>query len=463
MALQFKPSLAFKGAQRRLLGWKHSKMSAEQPTHAEAFKAILEGSNRERSWHSRARDLLSLKSLYVLTAIASFVCFAALGALNSVADECLVVDPDARCCSCISLSASQLDGQQMPTVRAYNDLFNGIATIINACFGTVFVIYAVRFENRYLLFCMVVTQFIEIVRCLMDVILDPERDAGIRSGVGAVRLVLVVAGSLFMFASWVLVRPVYKLFGWRIFRRGGARRSVRDMYKMFQRFRAMNLLDIQGSFVLFFVFVAYMDVARTDIWVFALLSVCEIMASRFLIKYLKREDLIGVLLTLVCKLVALVWWVIVATMYFSCYLRFSDSVRGTEEWWSLARVPDLQSVFSSYAGRECLASHTIHDARTLELVAQTLLEAVVFRLISTVFAILVSRNFNRGLRDLFYKKKRVASSAPDERMIEDSERTYEEDELDPYTGEHSDEERGPRAVSRPTPAGFTCNGPIEDE
>lgn len=413
-------------------------MSTDEPKYAATFGAILADSQKDQPWYQRLhlRDFFTLKKMYVLTAVSSFVCFAIFGSLVTIRSECEIVNPEGRCCSCVTLTPEQLDGQEIPMITTYNDLFYGLVTIMNAVFGTIYVVYAITFENRYLLFCMIATQFIEVVRCVLDVALETLTEE--TEKYFAARYVLVFMGAGFMIASWLLVRPVYKLFGWRIFRRSGAKRSVRDMYKMFQRFRAMNLLDIQSAAVLMVVYIAYLDVAQSDVWVFVLLCICEIMASRFLIKYLKREDMTGVVITLVCKFVAMAWWIVVGIMYLECYSRFNTSSQETKSWWLLARVPDLQSVLSSYRGRECLAPHTVHDDRTLELIIQTLLEAVLFRIASTALAVVVCRNFHKGLRDLFYTKKRAKREDTEETMMDQPQR---EDDLDPYAaGEYSDED-----------------------
>ncbi|RNF26855.1 uncharacterized protein Tco025E_00937 [Trypanosoma conorhini] len=106
---------------------------------------------------------------------------------------------------------------------------------------------------------MAATQAIELLRVTIDTVLaGPQGDER-----GVFRWVVLGLAGFIMVVSWCLLRRVYKSFGWTIFRRGGAKRSVREMFRMHQRHRACNLLDAQCACLLFAALVFFLSRVST--------------------------------------------------------------------------------------------------------------------------------------------------------------------------------------------------------
>eukprot|EP00758_Cryptobia_borreli_P002459 Tbor_TRINITY_DN3046_c0_g1::TRINITY_DN3046_c0_g1_i1::g.17396::m.17396 len=260
-------------------------------------------------------------------------------------------------------------------------------------------------ENKFVLFCILTTQIGECSRCFIDLMITHRKDEP--NDMIKTQHAFLYIGIIFTFASCLFIYRVFKEFSWKIFRRGGAKRSIRELYKKFQRFRAVNLLDTQSSTLIFLLFIMYLDTVRKDgAWVFIMFLLCDIISSRYLIKYLKREDSVGVIISIIARLVVLIWWLTVLGVYFKCYIEYNESRARTAPWWNMERLPDLSSVVGSYRGLSCLAPGTSYDSRTLHLIIISSLMAVGFRIVSLVFAALRVKRFNRGLRDVFYAKKR---------------------------------------------------------
>ena len=128
------------------------------------------------------------------------------------------------------------------------------------------------------------------------------------------------------------------------------------------------------------------------------------LSSRYTVKYLKREDKAGVFLCLAVKVVVTGYWIALLGKSALCYSSYAESRRRTADWFN-ERAPDLMSVYHSYDGLPCIAPQTTFDDRTLELIAVNLAQAIVFRLLSALFALLCMRNFGHGLKEVFYKKQ----------------------------------------------------------
>lgn len=443
---------------------------AQQPKRyrfGSQFDAVLNASKPKRKfYHVEWRSYLTPKVGYVSFAFGSFFLMFLFGALAiRVTDMCFIQNAVGRCCTCVTIedAAERLHGQVMQYVSSWNDVYYGVLMMINSLFGVLYLYTGLKDENKFLLGCMVATQALECGRGLLDIALEPggtEDDTmrNVRTGIMWAAVVVMVCG-------WVFLRPVYRLFGWKIFRQGGAKKSIRNMYKMYQRYRAANLLDIQSSFLIFLIFFLYLDVVRWHgYWVFICFFLCDIQASRYMLKYLKREDMRGVIISVACKLFVISWWIYVIFTYITCYTRYETSRSVTEPWWLLGYVPELTSVFDSYNGLSCLAWHTVHDARTLEVLLMNFAQAMLFRIGSLIVSIFVCRNFGKGLRDVFYT--RAAGDNHEEGLIDDNEsmqainggttrRTAANvDDDDKYYGEYSDEEFDPDKYREKHPQEF---------
>lgn len=422
------------------------------------FNAVLNASKPKRKFYQVDwRTYLTPKVGYVSFAFGSFFLMFLFGALAMrVTEMCFIQNAVGRCCSCVTIAdeAERLHGQIMQYTASWNDIYYGVLMMVNSLFGVLYLYTGLKDENKFLLGCMVATQTLECARGLLDIALEPggtEDDTmrNIRTGIMWAAVVVMVCG-------WVFLRPVYRVFGWKIFRQGGAKKSIRNMYKMYQRYRAANLLDIQSSFLIFLIFFLYLDVVRWHgYWVFICFFLCDIQASRYMLKYLKREDMRGVIISVCCKLFVISWWGYVIYTYILCYNRYADSRSATMSWWLLGYVPELLSVYDSYNGLSCLAPHTVHDARTLEVLAINFGQAMLFRFGSLIVSIFVCRNFGKGLRDVFYV--RAGAAGTDESLM-DNDRSMQaigsdaterravntaEDEDEKYYGEYSDEEFDP--------------------
>ena len=253
-----------------------------------------------------------------------------------------------------------------------------------------------------------------------------------------VREIVMFAACAMMFGSWCFLRPLYKSFGWKIFRVGGAKKEIREMYKTFQKYRALNLLDIQSSFMFFVLLFLYLRIGRFDYWAFFCMFLCDVQASRYMLKYLKREDMTGVAVSVISKLFVVSWWIVVLQDYVGCFNRYATSRKTTAPWFtptnsSFGYAPDLNSVVASYAGTNCISPQTLHDSRTLEVLLINFGQAAVFRVGSIFVSVFVCRNFNRGLRDVFYVRPKEDK---DRELINDSR----DDDNEKKYGEYSDEE-----------------------
>jgi hypothetical protein len=417
------------------------------------FEAIINATKPKRKWYQLEwRSHLTPKTGYVSFAFGAFFLMFIFGVLAiRVTKNCFIQNSSGRCCSCVVIADAEerLNGQTMKYLTSNNDVYYGVLMMINSLFGVLYLWTGLRDENKFLLFCMVATQTLECARGLLDIALEPTGSE--TDGMRTARTIIMWVTVVVMVCGWAFLRPVYKLFGWKIFRQGGAKKQIRNMYKVYQRYRALNLLDIQSSFLIFLIFFLYLDVVRWHgYWVFIVTFLCDIQASRYMLKYLKREDLKGVLLSVVSKLFVIIWWAIVIKTYLTCYDRYTESRELTASWWLLGYVPELNSVYDSYNGVSCLAPNTMHDARTMEVLMVNFGQALVFRFGSLIVSIFVCRNFGKGLRDVFYKPTdEQSTSFIDGRSmhsIHASQAPQNPD--DKLYGAYSDEEYDPKTTKR---------------
>ncbi|RNF26854.1 uncharacterized protein Tco025E_00936 [Trypanosoma conorhini] len=120
------------------------------------------------------------------------------------------------------------------------------------------------------------------------------------------------------------------------------------------------------------------------------------MASRYAVKYLKREDYGGVLLPLLCGPAFFVCWTVALNEYAACWREFQGSRARTRGWWSSAFFPSLASVASYYAGGARLASHTTFDTRVAEMLLISYVCVLLFRAASFFIGVRIVMNFGRG-------------------------------------------------------------------
>jgi hypothetical protein len=412
--------------------------------YGEQFANIVNRSKPKTKWYKvDIKRILDARVGYQVTAYGSFLLMMLFGILAMrIPSLCLVTNPTGRCCTCVydepfdSDALMRMNGQVMPRISTYNDVYYGVVMVINSLFGMLYIFTGLRDENKYLLFAMFATQTLECGRGLLDTFLERSQE---NPAIRNTREIFMYCACGAMVGSWLFLRPLYKQFGWKIFRVGGAKKEIRQMYKTFQQYRALNLLDIQSSFMLFVIFFLYLSVENFDYWAFFCMFLCDIQASRYMLKYLKHEDFTGVLISVVSKLFVVSWWTVILNTYLSCFNRFNDSRAATQEWFtptntSFGYAPDLGSVADTYAGTSCISSHTQHDARTLEMLLLNFSQAAVFRIGSIIVGFVVCRNFRRGLRDVFYVR------APSESERELNTAVNAESESEKRYGEYSDEE-----------------------
>lgn len=420
--------------------------------YGEQFANIVKRSTPKRKWYKvDFRSLLDARVGYQITSYGSFILMMLFGILAfRVPSLCRIFQATGRCCQCVynepfsADSLTHMNGQTMPRLDAYNEIYYGIVMIVNSLFGMLYIYTGLRDENKYLLFAMFATQTLECGRGLLDTFLERSLE---NQGIRYAREALMFAACGVMVCSWMFLRPLYKQFGWKIFRVGGAKREIRQMYKTFQKYRALNLLDIQSSFMLFIIFFMYLNVKNFDYWAFFCMFLCDIQASRYMLKYLKHEDMTGVIISVVSKLFVVSWWTVILNTYLDCFNSFNNSRKATAAWFtptnsSYEYAPDFGSVISSYTGATCISTMTQHDARTLEMIILNFAQAAVFRVGSILVAVLVCRNFKRGLRDVFYTRSKEESS----RELTDSGRPLNDDAMtedEKRYGQYSDEEYDP--------------------
>jgi hypothetical protein len=359
------------------------------------FGRIVSNTKGQKSWYDcDIRRHCTIVNGYIIVSVTSFLLMAISAAIMMQPDQtCKVMQPTGRCCECLEILESQHPDNPMPMMDSWNSFFYGAIMIINSAFGCWYVYVGVKSENKYQLAVMFLTQALECGRNLVDFDLA-------FGPLKTVRIVLMFMAIVFMLLTAAFLYPLYKTFGWNVFRRGGAKPQLRLYYKTFQQYRAVSRLDVQSSFLLFAVFIFYLD--RRKWYVLITLWVCDIMASRLMIKYLKRECRVGVLLSVTAKIYMFAYWMVVVNDYRTCYDEYTDSRAATAKYWTEPRVPLLTSVYDNYEGLECLAAGTHHDFRVAEMVWLNLGQAVLFRVASLILSVRVWMNFGRGVKGMFY-------------------------------------------------------------
>ena len=384
----------------------------------DAFARIAQQVRGDEKWyHCDWRRLLEWKTAYVAVACLSFVLLAIFGIVSIVVtDECIVDEPHGRCCECLVVNSTRMVGQTMTYEKGLNSVFYGVVMIINSCFGFHYVIVGVRTENKYQLFCMLATQLLEVLRALFDTWFETNPALKDRK---AAREFLAYSSLVLLVCSAVLVRPLYKQFGWSIFRKGGVLKPVREAYKGYQMFRAFNRLDVQSSTLLFIIFGMYLAMLQgANWWSFLVVLGCDVLASRWLVKYIKHENNIGFYVSFAAKAYVVIWWVVLCVEFVECRRRYWDSLIDTRPYWDMNPYPDLVSVRATYNGVKCLAPMTRHDDRTLELIFLNLAQALAFRLMSMIYGVAVARRFGTGLKQVFYRMLTLATTVEADRPPE---------------------------------------------
>lgn len=384
----------------------------------DAFANMAKEVRGEEKWYRvNWNSLKEWKTLYTITACTSFLFLLVFGIVTMVVSEdCVIEASGGRCCECLDVNASRLVGQEMIRETGYNSLFYGIIMILNSLFGFYYIVVGVKTENKYQLSCMIVTQVLEVTRALFDTWFETNPAL---KGRATPREVLAYGSLGLLVVSGALIPPLYKQFGWSIFRRGGVLKPVRERYKIYQMFRAFNRLDVQSSTLLFIVFGLYLQfVWKGGWWIFVCILICDVLASRYMVRYLKREIAAGFYVTLVSKTFVVIWWLLITAEYISCRSRYLSSLADSASFWEMNPYPAFESVRNTYNGASCLAPHTRHDDRTLELILLNLAQAVLFRVGSMVYGFRVAARFGGGLKTVFYRELALANSEDDAKRPE---------------------------------------------
>jgi hypothetical protein len=393
--------------------------NAQTSESNDAFASMAKGVRGETQWYQvNWAFLREYKTLYTITACFSFFLLFLFGVVTLVpGNDCFLQQlDDDRCCSCLQVNETRAQGQQLEYFLGLNSVFYGIVMIVNSGFGFYYVIIGVRTENKYQLSCMIVTQVLEVARALFDTWFETNPTLKHRA---VARQVLAYSSLVTLVASGVLIPPLYKQFGWSIFRRGGVLKPVRERYKIYQMFRAFNRLDVQSSALLFLVFGLYLQfIWKGGWWIFVCILICDTLASRQLVRYLKREVHAGVYISMAAKSFVIIWWILITAEYISCKDRYINSVRVADKFWQLDPYPSYESVKSVYNGISCLNPFTHHDDRTWELLLMNLVQAVFFRVGSMFYGIRVAARFGGGLKAVFYREMALANSEEDSKIPE---------------------------------------------
>jgi hypothetical protein len=180
------------------------------------------------------------------------------------------------------------------------------------------------------------------------------------------------------------------------------------MYKTYQAYRALTRLDQQSSFMLFLIVGLYLDQRRVYLLLIFFLS--DVLASRSLIKFIKHEDRRGAALSILAKMWNMAYWINVVIRYFLCYDAFKATRGDTAAFFGFERIPKFDGMGQFYDGNSgCISTEfrTIHDARTQEVVILNFAQAMLFRMVLFWWCRLTWRNFDQGLKDVFYKSVRT--------------------------------------------------------
>lgn len=395
---------------------------AKEP-EGDAFASIVAQTREEKAWYDieNLRKHMTARNCYMFCGCLSFFLLAIFGAVTIVvSDNCVVYEAEGRCCACKQdLNDTRMSGQSMPRWAGYNSAFYGIVMIVNSGFGIVYIISGIRSENKYQLAAMIATQVLEVARALLDALLETTPALQDRF---VIREVLAFGSLALLIASTVLALKIWKQFGWAIFRRGGTLKPIRELYKVYQVFRGFNRMDVQSSALLFLIYGLYLQFTQTagDWWVFLMVLLCDVLASRYLVKFLKQEDKWGFYISMVAKSYVTIWWIAIAVDYLVCRHRFMQSLDRSMQFFHMDPYPDLESISDTYNGVGCLSPVTKHDDRTMELIFLNLAQALIFRIASMVYGVRVARKFGTGLKGVFYKQVQVRESLARKREAEEA-------------------------------------------
>lgn len=376
----------------------------------DAFAAVIAAHRDKKEWYEVDwKKFLTARNCYLFSASISFFFLALFGAVTIiVTSDTAVANPAGRCCSNMEppiLNVTRMLDQVMPYQHNLNSVWYGTIMIVNSIFGALYVWGGIKSENKYQLAACIMTQVLEVLRALFDTWFETNPDLQSRR---VPREVLAYSSLFTLIVSTALAGKIWRQFGWAVFRRGGTLKPIRELYKTYQVFRGFNRMDVQSSTLLFLIIGMYMRIATDfDWWVFWSIVICDAVASRYMVKFIKNEDRLGFYVTVVAKSYVVLWWIAVTVEYVHCKENYMSSLRATAPYFQMDPYPDLESIRATYNGVRCLSRNTRHDDRTVELIALNLSQALLFRIISMVYGIKVELKSGTGLKGVFYKTLQV--------------------------------------------------------
>jgi len=339
----------------------------------------------DKWWHGVYDFLqrnMKAPKLFLLTSLISCVCMVGFSLALRHGDEwCIIFSPTSKCCDCLFLNSTAVDY----SMRNNADYYYTTVMVVSSCFAAYHAIRGVMKENKFHLLCYVCSMVIFLVRASYIMFkegLGDSKDA---------LLPFLSIGLLTTVLSLLLTYPTFKQFGWRLFRKSGAKRHIRQMYKSYERFMAFVRLDMEFNTLVLMLSAFYQRRER-------LLIVCNFIVTAYawnifvLRKAAQHEMKKPFMLWFVCWMLTPIWWAMTWADYENCYDNFEQS-RKAYQYNSTRFVPP------SYVGLECLPPDVQYDTYVHEAYVVVFINAFIFRVVCLVNGIVVYRNFGRGLKE----------------------------------------------------------------
>eukprot|EP01012_Entosiphon_sulcatum_P039452 TRINITY_DN5198_c0_g1_i2.p1 TRINITY_DN5198_c0_g1~~TRINITY_DN5198_c0_g1_i2.p1 ORF type:complete len:276 (-),score=40.92 TRINITY_DN5198_c0_g1_i2:82-909(-) len=241
---------------------------------------------------------------------------------------------------------------------------------LNSICACYFAITAVYQENGYQIFAFCVTQISLLVRLVITLFNAPSK--GFASRVP--QWITAAIGLFALLIAVVLAYSVHKHFGWKMFRRFGAKRHLQVIFLDYQKFTTCLQLDVQFLTVVFFLFSLFLYV---EIPALLLGLVVLSFSTDYVIKpIIEKENKVATLAWIIFKSCMPGYWIYRLISFTQCW-------------------PDKDDV-------ECLGPKIRREPYVADMMWFYIIEALICRLLLVIFTIVVFRNYGKGLKEAIF-------------------------------------------------------------
>eukprot|EP00756_Hemistasia_phaeocysticola_P066147 Hpha_TRINITY_DN9029_c0_g1::TRINITY_DN9029_c0_g1_i1::g.141709::m.141709 len=306
-----------------------------------------------------------------------------------------------------SYAASTMERQDVDGKTSYNKILFSVLIILNALFSLFYAVMGVRQENNFQLGCYAVTSLTLAVRGGMTV----KRESD-----GAGSYLLFSLSVCCTLVTLILIYPVVRTFGWKIFRRCGGDESLAKLYMHYEMFNALVRLDVQFLTMCFVLFLCFLDGSE----LFSIPLIMVSYPSDILIHYaVKREMRKTTLAWLFFKTAVPTWWVYVLYKYLGCYSDWTDChMLGCQN--PIADIPPLDNSAPEQATPtllpltpvaeryhdDCLRHTATQKEWIKEAFLMIIIQALIVRVCLFISTVLVFRNYGKGLKEGVFDAER---------------------------------------------------------